>query len=98
MPTELLIDDAAIRSLSTNQAVLALFPFFRTMTVELKTAGCKCRRRAERVVRVPDYAGIRQTIARLGMDEKRKLKEITRAAFIVLRYRRPDGSVVRMRF
>jgi hypothetical protein len=98
MAAELILDDNTIRSLAQNPGIVAVFPFFKDMTVEVQTNGCKCRRRAAKTVRIPDYARIRRTVVDLSPENKRRLKTLLRVTAIVVKYRKTDGQLVKVRF
>ena len=97
---QLQIDDETLRQMMQDPNVTSRFPFLATTLARANAqkagcSGCTAKRRRPAVV---DYGVVRRQLAEMPLQQKAKLKQVLNAKQVVIRYNRPNGQVVKLKF
>jgi hypothetical protein len=93
----LYIEHALLDTISRRVDFVREFPFFSALQQsQHKAATCGCH--GANQIRRDGYQGILATIAGMGQEQKRKLKNMLNARQIRLTYRGPRNQIIQLTF
>ena len=102
MPEPLLqvdLSDETLAAMLKNPNFTNRFPFLATTMARAQNAkaGCGGCGRRRRTVHI-DYGQVRRQISEMPAQEKIKLKQLLNTRQVSVRYTRPNGQTVKLRF
>ena len=102
MPEPLLqvdLNDDTLLAMMKNPNFTTRFPFLATTMARAQNtkAGCGGCGRRRRVVHI-DYGQVRRQISEMPAQEKVKMKQLLNTKQVTVRYARPNGQTVKLKF
>ncbi len=91
------LEDSALTALSQIERFTKEFPFLRSLKKAPKKKGCSsCG--SNNIVRSDTFSAVKQAIASMSSDSKRKLKNMLNAKEARVTYRDNSGKIVQRTF
>ena len=92
-----IIENSTVAAMLADSEIVAQMPCLQNITAPTQKAGCgKCGRKNS--VKASEYTGIKNCLASMSADNKRKLKKILDATRLRIVYVNDSGRIVKLTF
>ena len=92
-----IIENSTVAAMLADSEIVSQMPCLQNITAQAQKSGCgKCGRKNS--VKASEYTGIKNCLASMSADNKRKLKQILNATRLRIVYVNNSGRIIKLTF